>query len=106
LEQLKVNTGVNRRELIEAVEELERDGYSVEKLIQVELSNMPQKEQEAVWNTYVELGDLFLKPVLQKVYGEDFSAAEGLDTYYERLRLIRVRFRREQTHQVGMATSF
>jgi len=105
LEQLKVNSGVNRRELIEAVEELEREGYSVEKLIDVELGYMPQNEQEAVWNAYVELGDLFLKPVLHKVYGEDFSAAEGLDIYYERLRLIRIRFRREQTHKVGIATS-
>ncbi|MNO47683.1 HRDC domain protein [compost metagenome] len=106
LEQLKMNSGVSRRELIEAVEELEREGYSVEKLIHLELSKMPQKEQETVWNAYLELGDLFLKPVLHKVYGEDFSAAEGLDDYYERLRLIRIRFRREQTHQVDRVTSF
>lgn len=59
LEQLKVNSGVNRRELIEAVEELEREGYCVEKLIEVELENMPQNEQEAIWNAYLEAGDLF-----------------------------------------------
>ncbi|OMC75646.1 helicase [Paenibacillus odorifer] len=106
LEQLKVNSGVNRRELIEAVEELEREGYCVEKLIEVELKNVPQNEQEVIWNAYAEVGDLFLKPVLHKVYGEDFSAAEGLDSYYERLRLIRIRFRREQAAKVGMATSF
>lgn len=106
LEQLKVNSGVNRRELIEAVEELEREGYCVEKLIEVELENMPQNEQEAIWNAYLEAGDLFLKPVLHMVYGEDFSAAEGLDSYYERLRLIRIRFRREQAPKVGVATSF
>lgn len=50
---------MNRRELIEAVEELEREGYCVEKLIEVELKNMPQNEQEAIWNAYVEAGDLF-----------------------------------------------
>lgn len=106
LEQLRENSGVNRRELIEAVEELEKEGYSVEKLIDVELGHMPQHEQEAVWNAYAELGDLFLKPVLHKVYGEDFSTTDGLDMYYERLRLIRIRYRREQSHRVGMATSF
>lgn len=106
LEELKGQSGIARRELLEAVEELERDGYSVEKLIEVELKNMPQNEQEAVWSAYSELGDLFLKPVLYKVYGEEFTASEGLDIYYERLRLIRIRYRREHSHGIGVATNF
>lgn len=105
LEQLKGETQVGRRELLEAVEELEKDGYSVDKLIRLELEAMPQPEQDAVWKAYEELGDVFLKPVLYKVYGENFTAAEGLDGYYERLRLIRIRFRREQTAKLGLATN-
>ncbi|MBT2292863.1 HRDC domain-containing protein [Paenibacillus albidus] len=106
LEQLKEQTGIGRRELLEAVEELEKDGYSVEKLIELELVTMEREQQEAAWNAYAELGDLFLKPVFHKVYGENFSASEGLDFYYERLRLIRIRFRREQADKLGVAGNF
>lgn len=95
LEELREKSGVNRRELIEAVEELERDGYSVDPLIDKELSAMPEEERESVRLAFGELGDLFLKPVLHKVYGPEFTAAGGLDSYYEKLRLIRIRFRRD-----------
>ncbi|KGE18579.1 HRDC domain-containing protein [Paenibacillus wynnii] len=106
MEQLKEECGVSRRDLLEAVEELEKDGYSVEKLIVQELGRMPQNEQEEVWNAYVELGDVFLKPVLYKVYGNEFTAPGGLDLYYERLRLIRIRFRREYTDVSAIAANY
>ncbi|QWU18304.1 HRDC domain-containing protein [Paenibacillus sophorae] len=97
LEELKERSQYSRREILEVVEELEKDGYIVDPLIQRELMDMPPGEQEAVWNAYRELGDLFLKPVLHKVYGEDAAPEGGLEMYYERLRLIRIRFRREST---------
>lgn len=106
MDQLKEDCGVSRRELLEAVEELEKEGYSVEKLIAQELANMPQEQQDAVWNAYMELGDVFLKPVLYKVYGEEFSAPGGLDLYYEQLRMIRIRFRREYSDLSAMASNF
>jgi biotin operon repressor len=105
LEQLKLDTGISRRELLECLEDLEKDGYSVEKLIELELAGMPQPEQESVWKAYDELGDLFLKPVLYKVYGDTPPASGGLDMQYERLRLIRIRFRREQGEQLGSVTN-
>jgi len=105
MEQLKALSGVSRREVLEAVEELEKDGYSTEKLIAFELSEVTSMEQSNIWTAYELIGDTFLKPVLYKAYGEDFSPAEGLDLYYERLRLIRIRFRREQTGQLGLATN-
>ncbi|MNC78799.1 hypothetical protein D3C75_1311010 [compost metagenome] len=53
------------------------------------------------------MGDTFLKPALYKAYGDDFSPAEGLDLYYERLRLIRIRFRRTRESQfMGEAVSY
>ncbi|WP_379133104.1 HRDC domain-containing protein [Paenibacillus sp. sgz500958] len=105
MEQLKEECGVSRRDLLEAVEELEREGYTAEKLISHELAGMPQSEKDKVWNAYTELGDTFLKPVLFKVYGEDFSAPGGLDFYYERLRLIRIRYRRSHTEALDIASS-
>ena len=104
--QLKEECSVSRRDLLEAIEELEKDGYSVEKLIVQELSKMPQDEQEGVWKAYEELGDVFLKPVLYKVYGNDFTVPGGLDLYYERLRLIRIRFRREFTDVSALAANY
>jgi len=100
MEQLKEECGAARRDLLEAVEELEKEGYSVEKLIVHELAGMPQTEQDQVWKTFEELGDVFLKPVLYKVYGHDFTAPGGLDLYYERLRLLRIRYRRK--HGAGL----
>lgn len=105
MEQLKALSGVSRREVLEAVEELEKDGYSVEKLIELELKEVPLSEQEGIKTAYQLLGDSYLKPVLHKAYGEEFTPAEGIDLYYERLRLIRIRYRREQA-PLKIATSF
>ncbi|MBW4085341.1 HRDC domain-containing protein [Paenibacillus sp. S150] len=105
MEQLQVQSGASRREVLEAVEELEREGYSAEKLIALELSGVSSGEQESVWAAYELLGDTFLKPVLYQAYGEAFSPPEGLDIYYERLRLIRIRYRREQAASLGIATN-
>ncbi|MNC15074.1 HRDC domain protein [compost metagenome] len=106
LEQLKAQSGVSRREVLEAVEELEKDGYTVEKLIALELAVVSSSEQANVWTAYELMGDTFLKPVLYKAYGEAFAPAEGLDVYYERLRLIRIRYRRGQAEELGAATNF
>ncbi|KWX78277.1 helicase [Paenibacillus riograndensis] len=105
IEQLKALSGISRREVLEAVEELDKDGYSVEKLIALELAEVSSSEQAGVWTAYELMGDTFLKPVLYKAYGEGFSPAEGLDMYYERLRLIRIRYRRGQSAQLEAATN-
>jgi hypothetical protein len=57
---------------LKPVEELEKDGYSVEKLIELELAECPSRAG-TVWKAYDDLGDLFLKPVLYKVYGDDLQ---------------------------------
>jgi hypothetical protein len=106
MEQLKAASGVSRREVLESVEELEKEGYSVEKLIELELRGVSADEQNSIWTAYELMGDSYLKPALYKAYGENFSPAEGLDLYYERLRLIRIRFRRTQEARMGFATSF
>lgn len=103
MEELKERSASSRREILEAVEELEKDGYIVDSLIDRELASMSGAEQEAVWNAYQELGDTLLKPVLHKVYGEEITSSGSLDLYYERLRLIRLRFRRENEGTLGLA---
>lgn len=96
LEHIGMKTGLHRREMIEAVEHLDRDGIDMDKLIHKELVNVSEAEQGAIWSAYEELGDTLLKPVMLKVYGEEKATETGLDQIYERLRLIRIRFRHQQ----------
>lgn len=95
MEELKERGACTRREVLETVEELDKEGYRVDPLIDRELSEMAPEDQKNAWEAYRELGDLLLKPVLHKVYGEQFAPAGGLEPYYERLRLLRIRFRQE-----------
>ncbi|AOZ92075.1 HRDC domain-containing protein [Paenibacillus crassostreae] len=98
LEQLEQDCGSPRKEIVEALEELEKEGYDTEQLIQHELREMPKDEQIAVWSAFEELGDNLLKPVLQRVYGgdNDSVAKDNIDLCYERIRMIRIQFRRNQ----------
>ena len=53
-----------------------------------------QSEQQLVWDALLSVGDRYLKPVLFKVYGEEAVQGKPLDLLYDRLRLIRLRYRR------------
>ncbi|ANS73646.1 helicase [Paenibacillus yonginensis] len=96
LEQIQEAAGLSRREAIEQLEQLEKEGYDTEALVEQELTGLAQEEQTAIWNAYLELGDVLLKPVMQKVYGADTvqSGNGELERRYEWLRLIRLRYRR------------
>ncbi|OWA34672.1 helicase [Saccharibacillus sp. O16] len=95
LTQISQESGLERRELIEMMESLEKNGYNLDAIIAHELRLMPETQQLAVRQAYRDMGDSFLKPVLKKVYGEDLPGDSGLDILYEQLRLVRIRFRRE-----------
>ncbi|TDL67896.1 helicase [Paenibacillus amylolyticus] len=94
LEEIVNRSGLSRRELVELLEALDHEGYDTDCLLDVELAVMPENEQEAVWSAYEELGDTFLKPVLHRVYGGEKPDGGSLEQVYERLRMIRIRFRR------------
>ena len=103
LDDISILSGLGRRELVDFLEELEKSGYDTEMLIAKELTWMTDDEQELIWNAYDELGTSFLKPILHRVYGEDPAGAGPLDQLYERLRMVRIRYRRqtESSKQVG-----
>jgi hypothetical protein len=98
LAMLQEATGLSRRETVEQLEQLEKEGYDMEPLIALELQAVPEREQIAIWEAYHELGDALLKPVLQKVYGAEAlqQSSSELERLYEWLRLIRIRYRKEQ----------
>lgn len=96
LEEISRQAGLPRREVIEMLEVLMREGYDVDNIIQCELSAAPEQEQAAIRAAYEELGDRFLKPVMQRVYGDHNSTDLKLDEIYERLRLVRIWHRRDE----------
>ncbi|MCM3783300.1 HRDC domain-containing protein [Neobacillus mesonae] len=103
LDEISTGSGLSRRELVDFLEELEKGGYDTEALIAKELIWVTDEEHELIWNAYDELGTSFLKPVLHRVYGEDPARIAPIDQLYERLRMVRIRFKRqlEADRQVG-----
>ncbi|MFB9330273.1 HRDC domain-containing protein [Paenibacillus aurantiacus] len=92
--QMQTELDMPRRDLMEKIERLEVEGYDLEPFIARELADMPSVEQEQVWEAMTIIGDRYLKPVLHQVYGEELPAGQPVDMLYDRLRLIRLRFRR------------
>ncbi|WP_138752490.1 HRDC domain-containing protein [Paenibacillus sinopodophylli] len=99
LEQLGSELELSRRELMDRIEQLEQEGYDMDSLITRELNEVPEDEQLLVWEALSQVGDKYLKPILQQVYGASDASQLGkpVDVLYERLRLIRLRFRRSLT---------
>lgn len=93
--QMQAELEMPRRDLMEKIERLELEGYDLEPFIERELADMPSTEQEQIWEALTIIGDRYLKPVLQQVYGEELPAGQPVDMLYDRLRLIRLRFRRQ-----------
>ena len=94
LDEMQTKLELPRRDLMEKIEKLETEGYDIEPLIERELEKMPESEQQLVWDALLSVGDRYLKPVLYKVYGEEAVQGKPLDLLYDRLRLIRLRYRR------------
>jgi biotin operon repressor len=99
LEQLGAELELSRRELMDRIEQLELEGYNLDSLITRALNEVPEDEQQLVWEALTQVGDKYLKPVLQQVYGSSEASQlnNPVDVLYERLRLIRLRYRRSLT---------
>ncbi|WNQ10211.1 HRDC domain-containing protein [Paenibacillus aurantius] len=95
LEALQQLLSINRRELVLTLEELDREGYDMNALIDAELSGVNAEEREEVERLFRELGDRYLKPVVNKLYSEEELKEKDLNRVYEWLRLYRLKFRRQ-----------
>lgn len=89
---------LTRRELLLSLESLERSGYDTMRIVEEELQEVPMEEQTAIWEVFERDGDKYLKPVLLEVYGEEAQQTSKLPALYERLRLMRLRFRHQKDH--------
>jgi hypothetical protein len=86
---------------MDRIEQLDQEGYDFDSLITRELIEVSEDEQQLVWDALSLVGDKYLKPVLQQVYGSSEASQlnKPVDVLYERLRLIRLRFRRSHTNK-------
>ncbi|WP_083927143.1 HRDC domain-containing protein [Paenibacillus terrigena] len=87
---------MSRRNILIALESLDREGYDIERLIEEELQQVPLEEQAAIWSAIERDGYRYLKPILLEVYGDTGLQGEQAAMYYERIRLVRIRYRRQR----------
>lgn len=86
----------DRRRLLERIERLDEEGYDVLPIVERELTEVAPDEWTHASQAMVELGDRYLKPLLRKVYGEGAGGQQDVERQYEKLRMMRIRFRRER----------
>jgi len=84
---------LERRKLIERIEKLDEEGYDVLSVVEQELSDVTPEEWKQVSEAMAELGDRYLKPLLQRVYGTGDGTPQDVERKYEKLRMMRIRFR-------------
>lgn len=99
LAELEQLTGRSRRELVEWIERLDEEGYHIETWLEKEMQELPGEQISQSFKWFAELGDRYLKPVMEKMFGE--PEADQLDAIYEKLRLMRILYRRERQQQAG-----
>ncbi|MEB3102478.1 HRDC domain-containing protein [Ferviditalea candida] len=100
LSRLQEASGLPRRTLLQWVEQLDREGYDMEPLIELELRDMPEEKLSAAWKAFENEGEQYLKPVLMQSFSEQELASRDINRCYEWLRFLRIRYRkREQTKQ-------
>ncbi|MBB6669685.1 HRDC domain-containing protein [Cohnella nanjingensis] len=85
-----------RRTLLEKVERLDEEGYDVLPLVELELSEIPEAERDGAIRAMGELGDRYLKPLQKRVYGTAEAEEGEIERQFEKLRIVRIRFRRDR----------
>jgi len=96
LAELHKLMAMKRTELMDAVEELARDGYDVDTLIERELNEADPELLLQADVLFRELGDRYLKPVLRKLFSDEELAGKDVNRLYEWLRLYRLQYRRRK----------
>jgi hypothetical protein len=96
LGQLEGELKFPRRKLLEKIERLDEEGYDVLPVVDQELLELSPEELLQIETAIEQLGDRYLKPLLRQVYGEISSNDQEVERQYEKLRMMRIRFRRER----------
>jgi len=86
---------MKRRDVLMAIEELAKEGYDVDALVELELISIADEEQQQVQVLFTELGDKYLKPVLFKLYNAQQLKEKDVNKTYEWMRLVRLKHRKQ-----------
>lgn len=86
----------DRRKLVERIEKLDEEGYDVLPIVDLEMLAIPAEEWTQASEAMVEMGDAYLKPLLRKIYGDVDTGPQETERSYEKLRMMRIRFRRQR----------
>ncbi len=95
LDELQAMLEIDRRELVERIEQLDREGYDMAPLLDKELDGLPEEERSKIAEAIQTVGDRYLKPILKQAYSEAELDGKPLDPIYERLRLMRIRYKKQ-----------
>ncbi|WP_040950362.1 HRDC domain-containing protein [Gorillibacterium massiliense] len=87
-------TSINRRDIVLAVEQLDKEGYDISNWVETELGEISLDELVAAERLFRELGDRYLKPVVSRMYSEEELGKKDVNRVYEWLRLYRLKYRR------------
>ncbi|MBB6633729.1 HRDC domain-containing protein [Cohnella thailandensis] len=98
LADLEKELGLTRRMLVERIDRLDEEGYDVLPLVDQELSAVDEGEIRQAESAMQELGDRYLKPLYQRLYASEAAGggAGQAEQQYEKLRMIRIRYRRQR----------
>lgn len=95
LTSLEKLLSMKRRDVLMAVEDLAKEGYDVDALVELELGSIDHEDQQQVQVLFTELGDKYLKPVLFKLYNEQQLKEKDVNKTYEWMRLVRLKHRKQ-----------
>ena len=101
LTEMQDTLGLARRELLLRLEELVSDGLDAGDWIAAESSEIPAEETDKAIRLFAEVGDRYLKPVMMRMYDDQQRKHADLDHLYERLRILRMKYR----HESGLAAA-
>lgn len=93
LTTMQEQLGLSRRDLLQWIEALDKEGYELMPLVDRELDPIPPTELDKAWHAFEEKGERFLKPIVAAVYGTDELKAQDAEQAYTWLRLLRIKFR-------------
>lgn len=84
------------REVIEWIERLDLEGYAIDAVLELEMAQMPDSLLKQAKEAFDKLGDRYLKPVFQRIYGDKVPAELDRNQVYGWLRILRIHYRRQQ----------
>jgi len=90
LNEISKRFELSMRDAVLWIEQLEEEGYNMQPLLDRELTEIPKELRESALTAFAQLGDQYLKPIVQAVYGDEMPEGIDLSQVYSWLRILRM----------------